>query len=127
MGRARGRGNKSCAASRRNSAASANRREILIVFNKYRLLVIQNAILRELSLRQDGENDGVGGGRVVAQFDVQGGFGRMRNAEGGIDEAGGDRSSVGELLVGGHGIDQEEIGAGEFAGLISAFGAAEFL
>ena len=51
----------------------------------------------------------------------------MRNAERGIDEAGGNRSSVGKLLVGGHGIDQEEIGAGEFAGLIGAFGAAQFL
>ena len=43
-----------------------------------------------------------------------------------VDEIGGHRRVVRELLIGGDGIDQEEICAGQLARLVGAFGAANF-
>jgi hypothetical protein len=53
----------------------------------------------KLLFRQDREDYCVRCGGIVAQFDVQTGFGWMRNAQSGVDEAYGYWRRVGELLV----------------------------
>ena len=74
---------------------------------------------------EDGEGDGVGGGGVVAELEVEAGFWWAREGEGVADEALGDRGGVGKVGVGGDGIDEVKVRAGDGAGLGGVGGAVQ--
>ena len=76
-------------------------------------------------LGQDGQGYGVGGSGVVAEFQIETGFGWAGESEGVSDETLGDCGGGGEVGVGGDGVNEVETGAGDGAGLCGVSGAVE--
>ena len=74
---------------------------------------------------EDGQGDGVGGGGVVSELEVEAGFGRAGECEGVANEALGNCGGGGEVGVGGDGVDEIEAGAGDGARLGGVGGTVE--